>query len=106
MVVIILERVPVSVRGLLSRWMLEPRAGVFVGSPPARVRDKLWDQTSKRLRGGGAVMVHSAATEQGFVMHISGDPSRRIESFEGLQLVRIPNKDAPDDATVGESRRD
>lgn len=92
MVVIIVERVPVSLRGLLSRWMLEPRAGVFVGTPPARVRDKLWEEVSKRLRDGGAVMIHSAATEQGFLMHITGDPSRRVESFEGLQLIRIPHK--------------
>lgn len=94
MVVLILERVPATVRGLLSRWMLEPRAGVFVGTPPARVRDKLWDQVSKRLRGGGCLLIHSAATEQGFLMRSSGDPGRMIESFEGLQLIRIPSADA------------
>ena len=32
MVVMILERVPPSLRGELTRWMLELRAGVFVGT--------------------------------------------------------------------------
>ena len=41
MIVMILENVPTSLRGELSRWLLEPRAGVFVGHVSARVRDKL-----------------------------------------------------------------
>ena len=41
MVVIILERVPVSLRGELTCWRLELRSGVFVGSISSIVRDKL-----------------------------------------------------------------
>ena len=32
MTVLILERVPASLRGQLTRWMLEVKAGVFVGN--------------------------------------------------------------------------
>ena len=38
MVVMILERVPVLLRGELTRWLLEVRAGVFVGTMSAGVR--------------------------------------------------------------------
>ena len=31
MIIMILENVPVGLRGELSRWLIEPRAGVFVG---------------------------------------------------------------------------
>ena len=44
MVVLVLERVPASLRGELSRWMLEARAGVFIGDVTAMVRDKLWEK--------------------------------------------------------------
>jgi CRISPR-associated protein Cas2 len=55
MVVIILESVPVSLRGELTRWMLELRAGVFVGSLSAMVRDKLWEMVCSKFKnkGGG-----------------------------------------------------
>ena len=39
MIVIALERVPVGLRGELSRWLLELRPGVFVGKVSALVRD-------------------------------------------------------------------
>ncbi|MCD6345555.1 MAG: type I-E CRISPR-associated endoribonuclease Cas2, partial [Anaerolineae bacterium] len=44
MVVMILEKVPVGVRGELTRWLLEIKTGVFVGHISARVRDKLWEK--------------------------------------------------------------
>ncbi len=51
MVVMILERVPESVRGELSLWMIEPKAGVFVGNLSALVRDKLWDANTEKVAG-------------------------------------------------------
>jgi CRISPR-associated protein Cas2 len=85
-----LERVPVGLRGELSRWMIEPRAGVFVGNVSALVRDKLWDKVRQNARGGAALMIHSARTEQGFRVQSFGDPSRVPVDMEGLTLVRIP----------------
>ena len=54
-VVVILDRVPASVRGDLSRWMVEPRAGVFVGRVTAQVRDRLWDRVLSRVRDGASL---------------------------------------------------
>ncbi len=43
MIVLILEKVPTSLRGELTRWLLELKAGVFVGKVSAMVRDRLWE---------------------------------------------------------------
>jgi|GEM_PF-4048078 len=44
MVVIVLENVPNRLRGILSRWCLEVRAGLFVGRVDARMQEKLWEK--------------------------------------------------------------
>ncbi|MBX6772058.1 MAG: type I-E CRISPR-associated endoribonuclease Cas2 [Chloroflexi bacterium] len=90
MVVIILERVPASLRGELTRWMLELRAGVFVGTVSAMVRDKLWDYVCSRMNEGAGLLVHSTDTEQGFAIRFWGETDRQVEDFEGLTLIRMP----------------
>ncbi len=90
MVVLILERVPTGLRGELTRWFLEPKAGVFVGRVSAMVRDKLWEKACKQARGGGCVMIHASNTEQGYRIRTWGKTARSIEDFEGLFLVRVP----------------
>jgi len=57
MTVIILERVPVGVRGELTRWMLEIHTGVFVGTLSARVRSLVGSgmPTYARWRGFSGV---------------------------------------------------
>jgi CRISPR-associated protein Cas2 len=92
MVLLILQRAPSSLRGELSRWMIEPRAGVFVGNVSAMVRDKLWEWVINSAPEAGAIMVHNAQTEQGFRVRSYGDSSREIVEWEGLQLVRIPEQ--------------
>lgn len=90
MVVMILERVPASVRGELSRWMLEVRTGVFVGRLSALVRDKLWEFIESRIAEEGAcLLVHRSEDQQGFSIRVAGDPTRTIEDFDGVSLVRI-----------------
>lgn len=88
MVVLILERVPPGLRGELSRWMIEPTAGVFVGSVSAMVRDRLWERAMKAGYGGAGVMVHTSNTEQGFDVRTFGDRSREMVNIEGVWLVR------------------
>jgi len=91
--VVIFEGAPASVRGELTRWLLEPRAGVFVGRVSAEVRDRLWALMVQRLadRSSDAaiVMVHAADNEQGYTFRIAGDPSRSIRYFDGLELVQV-----------------
>ncbi len=90
MVVMILEKVPASVRGELTRWLIEVKTGVFVGHVSARVRDKLWEKCCKARRSGGVTQIWSTNTEQRFQMRMAGDTTREIVEMEGLQLIRVP----------------
>jgi CRISPR-associated protein Cas2 len=92
MTVMILERVPTSLRGELTRWMLEPKAGVFIGSLSAMVRDRLWEKVCASMKGGGGTLIYSANSEQGFAIRFWGETDRVVEDFEGLTLIRIPTK--------------
>lgn len=92
MVVMILERVPPSLRGDLTRWLLQPKTGVFVGRVSARVRECLWERAVKGLKGGAALMIHSNNNEQGFSIRSLGRTSKMIEDFEGLFLAKTPLK--------------
>jgi CRISPR-associated protein Cas2 len=92
MVVLMMERVPIGLRGELSRWMIEPRAGVFVGRMSAMVRDRLWLKACKGSKEGAAMMLFTAPTEQGFAVRSQGDANRRIVDVEGLLLVRVPKR--------------
>ncbi len=86
-VVLILENAPASLRGELTRWLLEPRAGVFVGSVSAMVRERLWAKTCAEAKGAGAMLIHSADNEQGFALRLWGGPRRAVVDFEGLFLI-------------------
>jgi CRISPR-associated protein Cas2 len=92
MVLMLLERVPTSLRGELTRWLLQPHAGVFVGNVSAMVREKLWEKILNEKRTGAVTMIYSAATEQGFAIRTYGQTTKWIEDFEGLLLVKSPAK--------------
>ena len=90
MLVMILEKVPTSLRGALSRWLLEPKTGVFLGNPTARVRDELWDKAIKATRKSGiALQIWTDQNPQGFSYRQSGERERKFVDVEGLSLVKI-----------------
>jgi len=91
MVVMILEKVPASLRGELTRWLIEPHTGIFVGHVNAMVRDRLWDKCCKAKRAGGVVQIWSTNTEQRFKMRMAGATKRTVVDFDGLQLIRVPH---------------
>lgn len=91
MLVMILERVPPGLRGELTRWLIEPHTGTFVGHVSALVRDRLWWKCVKSQEAGGVIQIWSTNTEQRFAMRKAGDTDRRIVDFDGIQLIRIPH---------------
>lgn len=90
MVILICEKVPTGLRGELSRWMIEPKTGVFVGKMSAIVRDKLWLRVEQKLKGGAAILAYPSNTEQGFVIKSCGDTTRQLIDYDGLMLVKVP----------------
>lgn len=89
MVVMILEKVSVSLRGTLTRWLLEPHSGVFVGHVSALVRDQLWDKCTLAKGVGGVIQIWSTNNEQHFAMRMAGDTKRLVIDNEGMNLVMV-----------------
>lgn len=90
MMAMILEKVPKSLRGELTRWLLEVQPNVFVGNPSARVRDKLFELACAKMKGGSGTLVHTASNEQGFTIRFWGKTTYHPEECEGLLLIRVP----------------
>ena len=91
MTIFIMERVPIGLRGELSRWLIEPHVGVFVGKISALVRDKLWEMCCDASDGGGVILLWSTNTEQKFDIRTYGDTKRDIVDYDGIHLVRRPH---------------
>ncbi len=87
----ILERVPPSLRGEVTRWLLEVKVGVFVGRVSAMVRDKLWEMACKEAGQGAGILAHTGDTEQGFAFRFHGALGREVVDFEDLALLRTPS---------------
>ncbi len=87
MLVMLMEKVPASLRGELSRWMIEPKVGVFIGKVPATVRDKLWDKALEGRKIGWVMQVWNVNNEQGFTARSAGLSNRVLIDNDGLTLV-------------------
>lgn len=86
MTVIVVERVPPSLRGELTRWLIQPHTGIFVGRLSALVREKLWELICDKLGAGAALMLYASDTEQGYAMLTYGKTDRQLRDFDGLVL--------------------
>ncbi|MEV0665542.1 type I-E CRISPR-associated endoribonuclease Cas2e [Actinomadura luteofluorescens] len=84
--VIVLVAAPEGLRGHLTRWMVEVHAGVFVGNPSRRIRDRLWDLLATRIGDGQAILVEPAANEQGWSVRTAGRDRWKPVDFDGLIL--------------------
>ena len=92
MLVMILESVPASLRGELSRWLIEPKTGVFLGNPTARVRDKLWEKAIQKRKDGHVLQIWSDQSPQGYAFRSEGESKRTMMDFEGIALVSYPSE--------------
>ncbi len=87
MMVIVVENAPLRLRGRLSIWLLEIRAGVYVGDYSVKVRDHIWNQVEKGIEQGNAVMTWTAPNEQGFDFVTLGANRRIPVEYDGVKLV-------------------
>ena len=87
MLVIVTENVPPRLRGRLAIWLLEIRAGVYIGDPSKRVREFIWSQVLEGVEDGNAVMAWSTNTESGYDFQTVGANRRIPVDFDGLRLV-------------------
>lgn len=87
MLVIVVENVPPRLRGRLAVWLIEARAGVYVGDLSKKVREMIWSQIAEGLEDGNAVMVWSTNTESGFDFATLGKNRRMPVELDGIKLV-------------------
>jgi len=87
MTVVVTESIPPRLRGRLAIWLLEVRAGVYVGNLSRRVREKIWQYMEADLEEGNVVMAWSTNTESGFDFQTLGENRRIPVEMDGLRLV-------------------
>ena len=87
MLVIVVENVPPRLRGRLAIWLLEIRAGVYVGNYSAKVRDRIWEQVEHGIGEGNAVMAWRTNNEAGFDFVTLGANRRIPVEMDGAKLV-------------------
>lgn len=87
--VIVVENAPHRLRGRLSLWLAEVRAGVYVGVYNRRTRERIWNETKKMIGDGNAVIAWSAQTDSGFAFDAIGENRREPIDFDGLTLVKF-----------------
>ena len=96
MLVIVLENAPPRLRGRLAVWLLEVRAGVYVGNYSRRVREQIWSQVEEGIEGGNAVLMWRSTLEAGFEFLTLGKNRRIQADFDGVQLVKFLPSNAID----------
>ncbi len=97
MLVIVVENVPHRLRGRLAVWLIEIRAGVYVGDLSAKVREMIWAQIVDGIEDGNAIMTWSTNTESGFDFLTLGENRRLPVEFDGLKLVSFYPIEDPKD---------
>ena len=94
MMVIVVENAPPRLRGRLAVWLLEIRAGVYVGRYSRRARERIWSEVEGLIEDGDAVMAWAARSDQGYDFATVGHNRRMPVDFDGLKLVAFSPKEA------------
>jgi CRISPR-associated protein Cas2 len=90
MMVVALEGAPPRLRGRLAVWLLEVRAGVYVGEYNRRIREYLWKQVTEGVEEGNAVLIwRDSSQESGFQFETIGKNRRVPVDFDGVRLVEF-----------------
>ncbi|KMT64535.1 type I-E CRISPR-associated endoribonuclease Cas2e [Catenovulum maritimum] len=89
MITVVTENVPPRLRGRLAVWLLEVRAGVYVGNVSRRIRETIWLHITELAEQGNVVMAWSTNTESGFDFQTYGENRREPIDLDGLRLVKF-----------------
>ncbi|MEZ5836639.1 MAG: type I-E CRISPR-associated endoribonuclease Cas2e [Geminicoccaceae bacterium] len=87
MMVIVVENAPPRLRGRLAVWLIEIRAGTYVGNYTQRTRERVWEQVRLGIEDGNAVIAWTAANDAGFDFDTCGRNRRMPVDLDGFKLV-------------------
>ena len=105
MLVIAVNNAPPRLRGRLALWLLEIRAGIYVGKYSRRTRETIWRQVRDQIGDGDAIMAWSAPTEAGYDFDTCGLNCRMPADLNGFKLVQFsPPSPANVEVAGGRSR--
>lgn len=94
MLVIASETIPPRLRGRLAVWLLQVRAGIYIGNVSAKVREMIWEQCETFYEEGNIVMAWQTNTESGFDFQTLGENRRIPVEMDGVRLVSfLPQKE-------------
>jgi len=85
--VIVVENVPARLRGRLAVWMLEIRAGVYIGDYSNKTRKMVWETIEKGIEDGNAVMSWNIPNEPGYDFLTLGSSRRVPVDYCGLKMI-------------------
>lgn len=89
MLVIVVNNAPPRLRGRLAVWLLEIRAGVYVGNYSRRTREMIWGQVKAEIDDGDAIIAWAARNDAGYDFDTCGQNRRIPVDVDGLKLVRF-----------------
>ena len=102
MLVIVVNNAPPRLRGRLAVWLLEIRAGVYVGNYSRRTREMIWAQVKSEIDEGDAIIAWAAPNDAGYDFDTCGRNRRIPVDLDGLKLVQfLPLPSDHDDAHQG-----
>jgi CRISPR-associated protein Cas2 len=102
-IVVVTENVPPRLRGRLAIWLLEVRAGVYIGDVSRRVREMIWEQCDALREEGNLVMAWATATESGFEFQTLGENRRMPVDYDGMRLVAFKPASGDDPVKTGQA---
>ena len=89
MLVIAVSNAPPRLRGRLAVWLLEIRAGVYVGSYSRRTREMIWSQVRDEIEDGDAIIAWAASNDAGYDFDTCGVNRRIPVDLDGMKLVQF-----------------
>lgn len=95
-IVVVTENVPPRLRGRMAIWLLEVRAGVYIGDVSRRTREMIWQQLAEGHEDGNVVMAWASNHESGYEFQTLGANRRLPVEFDGLHLVAFHPQENPD----------
>lgn len=87
MLIVVTENISPRLRGRLAIWLLEIRAGVYIGNTSKKVRLMIWQQIAELAEEGNIVMAWATNNESGFDFQTLGKNRRIPVEWDGLRLV-------------------
>jgi CRISPR-associated protein Cas2 len=99
MTVIVMANVTDKIRGECRKYLIEIKAGVYIGKISQSVRELLWNLITGAGLDGGAIMAFPSDNEQGFSFVSYGEMQREVVDYDGISLLRYKSESKKDTKT-------